>query len=227
MGCCVVALSICASMILPELPFLEKELKNRWNYPYRWFRKQNDTWDQHTNFIYQTPDWETLLQKTRVLYETHNFDKQQIFQYAANRWYNFWSAQAVEQIFSNCGSIIRAGNPKDTEKDFYLFGIPFDHKTSVFPKLFNKSFQYAKDHKAELIAWLYKNQSTQKRHHFKNRLFVVVYAENGEHWKLKAEIGLLENAIQKYLATFRPEQLQSFTFVDGQQTLSDIIWVSK
>lgn len=116
---------------------------------------------------------------------------------------------------------------KDFEKDFYLFGIPIDHKTSVFPKHFNKTFDYAQKHKAELIEWLYKNQSTQKRHHFKNRLFIVVYDKNGEHWKLKAEISLLKKAIQKYVARFKREQLHSFTFVDAQITLSDIIWVSK
>lgn len=206
---------------------IEKELKRRHQYSYKWFRKQNDTWDNYTNFIYQTSSWDTLIRKLAILVEMHDFDKQQVFQYAANRWYNFWSAQAVEQIFTEIEGIDPIPEAKDSEKDFYLFGIPFDHKTSVFPKQFNQTFEYAQTHKAELIEWLYKNQSTQKRHHFKNRLFIVVYAENGEHWKLKAEIGLLKNAIQKYIATFRPKQLQSFTFVDGQQTLSDIIWVSK
>ncbi|HNP66376.1 MAG TPA: hypothetical protein PKH16_00595 [Aequorivita sp.] len=206
---------------------IEKELKRRHQYSYKWFRKQNDTWDNYTNFIYQTSSWDTLIRKLAILVEMHDFDKQQVFQYAANRWYNFWSAQAVEQIFTEIEGIDPIPEAKDSEKDFYLFGIPFDHKTSVFPKQFNQTFEYAQTHKAELIEWLYKNQSTQKRHHFKNRLFIVVYAENGEHWKLKAEIGLLKNAIQKYIATFRPEQLQSFTFVAGQQTLTDIIWVSK
>lgn len=210
-----------------DLNLLEKELKNRWNYPYRWFRKQNDAWDQPTNFIYKTLHWEALVQQIATLAKDNGLDKQEIFQYAANRWYNFWSAQAVEHIFCSFENVTPAGDCRDSEKDFYLFKIPFDHKTSVFPKQFNHSLEYAKTHNRELIEWLYRNQSTQQRHHFKNRLFIIVYDENGEHWKLKAEIGLLKNAIQKYLATFRPEQLQSFTFVGGQQTLSDIIWVSK
>lgn len=116
---------------------------------------------------------------------------------------------------------------RDSEKDFFLHGIPFDHKTSVFPKQFTKTFQYAQSHKAELIEWFYKNQSTQKRHHLKNRLFIVAYAENGEHWKLKAEILLLKKAIERYVASFKPEQLYSFTFVEKHSTLSDIIWISK
>ncbi len=210
-----------------NLPIVEAELKKRTLYPYNWFRKQNDTWDNHSNFIYETPSWDLLVPKIALLAHTQGLDKHQIFQYAANRWYNFWSAKAVEQIFSEIGGVETVAEAKDSEKDFYLFGIPFDHKTSVFPKQFGKSFEYAQTHKAELIEWLYKNQSTQKRHHFKNRLFVVVYAENGEHWKLKAEISLLRTAIENYVSSFAPKQLHSFTFVDGQTTLSDIIWISR
>ncbi len=210
-----------------NLQNIETELKNRHQYSYKWFRKQNDEWDRYTKFIYQNSNWETLIRKIANVSEMMQLDKQQIFQYAANRWYNFWSAQAVEQIFTEIEGIEPVAETKDSEKDFYLFGIPFDHKTSVFPKQFNKTFEYAQNHKKELIEWLYKNQSTQKRHHFKNRLFIVVYAENGEHWKLKAEISLLKKAIQKYVASFKREQLHSFIFADGQKTLSDIIWVSK
>lgn len=214
-------------MNLLDLENIEKELKKRRQYPYNWFRKQNDEWDRHTNFIYQTSNWETLIRKISIVSQSHELDKHQIFQYAANRWYNFWSAKAVEQIFSEIDGIVSVDEAKDSEKDFYLFGIPFDHKTSVFPKQFQKSFEYAKTHKIELIEWLYKNQSTQKRHHLKNRLFIVVYDENGEHWKLKAEISLLKNAIHKYVAGFERKQLQSLTFAEGQKSLSDIIWVSK
>ncbi len=210
-----------------SLASIEKELKKRHAYSYKWFRKQNDEWDRYTKFIYQISNWEALIRKISIVAEMQELDKQQIFQYAANRWYNFWSALAVEQIFAEIEGIERVAEAKDSEKDFYLFGIPFDHKTSVFPQQFEKTFEYAQNHKSELIEWLYKNQSAQKRHHFKNRLFIIVFDKNGEHWKLKSEISLLKKSIQKYVASFRPEQLHSFTFADGQTTLSDIIWVSK
>lgn len=210
-----------------ELGNIEKELKKKHPFPYKWFRKQNDVWDRYTQFIYQIFNWEVLVRKINVVAEAQEINKEQLFQYATNRWYNFWSAKAVEWIFSETDGVQRATNVKDSEKDFYLFEIPFDHKTSVFPKQFNKTFEYAQNHKNELIEWLYKNQSTQKRHHFKNRLFIVVYDKNGEHWKLKAEIGMLKKAIQKYVASFKPEQLHSFTFAEYEKTLSDIIWVSK
>ena len=227
MASCYSTIYISVFMSWLDLENIEKELKKRYQFPYKWFRKQNDQWDRFTQFIYQIPNWEALIRKIAIVAESQEVDKQQIFQYAANRWYNFWSAQAVEQIFTEIDGIEPVEEIKDSEKDFYLFGIPFDHKTSVFPQQFEKTFEYALNHKNELIEWLYKNQSTQKRHHFKNRLFIIVFDKNGEHWKLKAEISLLKKAIQKYVASFQTEQLHSFKFADGQTTLSDIIWVSK
>lgn len=210
-----------------DLENIEKELKKRHQYAYKWFRKQNDEWDRYTQFIYQTNNWEALIRKISIVSKSHVLDKHQIFQYAANRWYNFWSAKAVEQIFSEIDGIVPVAEAKDSEKDFYFFGIPFDHKTSVFPKQFQQDFEYAQTHKIELIEWLYKNQSNQQRHHLKNRLFIIVYDKNGEHWKLKAEILLLKKAIHKYVTGFERKQLQSITFAEGQTALSDIIWVSK
>lgn len=210
-----------------NLENLETELKKRHHYPYKWFRKQNDEWDSCTNFIYQTPNWDTFVEKTAALVQKQKLDKHHIFQYAANRWYNFWSATAVEQIFTELQGVKPVAEAKDFEKDFYLFGIPFDHKTSVFPKQFDKSYEYALTHKTELIEWLFKNQSSQKRYHLKNRLFIVVYAENGDHWKLKGEISLIKIAIEKYVESYSRKHLHSFTFVENQITFSDIIWVSK
>ncbi len=48
------------SFVMNDLDLLriEKELKKRHRYPYTWFRKQNDQWDQFISFIYKTPKWE-------------------------------------------------------------------------------------------------------------------------------------------------------------------------
>ncbi|AFL80683.1 hypothetical protein Aeqsu_1187 [Aequorivita sublithincola DSM 14238] len=224
---CDFAICISVSMSNFKIENIEVELKKRLPYDYNWGQKQNDLWDGYTNFIYKTWNWEELVLKMKQAILDHKLDKRELFNYAANRWFNFWSSQAVEQIFTAIEGVEPVVETTDSEKDFYLFGIPFDHKTSIFPKQFQNTYEYAHSHKPELIEWLYKNQSTQKRHHFKNRLFIVVYAKNGEHWKLKAEISLLKEAIQKYVASFRKEQLHSFTFADEQTTLSDIIWVSK
>ena len=85
----------------------------------------------------------------------------------------------------------------------------------------------AQSRKEQLIEWFYKNQSEQNRHHLSNRLFIVVYDSNEEHWKLKAELNLLKREIQKYTTHFSPSQLHSFTFAEDTKTLSDIIWVER
>ncbi len=88
-----------------DLSKIESELKKRHQYPYNWYRKQNDIWDGYTNFIYNTPQWEDLIDKIAATVKEHQLDKKELFYYAINRWYNFWSAMAVENIFSNCKKI--------------------------------------------------------------------------------------------------------------------------
>ena len=206
---------------------IETELKKRLRYPYIWNRKQNDTWDSYTNFIYQTPKWEELILKIEAKVLEHQLDKKELFYYAINRWYNFWSAMAIENIFSNCKEIITNPNFNSRTIDFTLQKIAFDHKTSVFPKHLNNDLAYAQSNKRELITWLYKNQSSQKRHHLKNRVFIIVFDKNGEHWKLKAEIKWMAKEIKNYVSNFKPSQLQKFIFTSQSETYSDIIWLTR
>ena len=119
-------------------------------------------------------------------------------------------------------------NSKDKYTDFFISNIPFDHKTTVFPKGFNKSVPYAIEYKRELIEWLYANQSTQKRFHLKNRLFLIVldYSNPKDNWKLKSEILWLQKIISTYLSTFDAQKLETFTFENGI-IKSDIIWAAK
>lgn len=206
---------------------IELELKQRHKYPYVWYRKQNNIWDAHTNFIYKTSKWEDLIPKIAASVKEHQLDKKELFYYATNRWYNFWSAMAAENIFSNCKEVVSNPDSKNRTIDFTLQKIAFDHKTSVFPKHLKNDLAYAQSNKRELIDWLYKNQSSQKRFHLKNRLFIIVFDKNGEHWKLKGEIGLLQKEIKNYVSNFKPTQLQKFIFASNKETLSDIIWVTR
>ncbi len=210
-----------------NLAIIEEQLQKRWPISYKWFRKQNDKWDGYTNFIYTIATWEELVTTIANRVEKHQLPKEEMFYYAINRWYNFWSAIAVETIFCSSENIKAAKNTKDRLVDFSLQGIPFDHKTSVYPKGFGKSITYAKAHKEELLYWLYTNQSHQQRQHFANRLFIIVYSEHVEHWKLKAEIQLLKSAITNYVATFNPSNLVTLTFKNKERAVSDIIWVQK
>ena len=88
--------------------------------------------------------------------------------------------------------------------------------------------EYALRNKKELIEWLYANQSQQKRKHLDNRLFIIVYAQNGKHWKLKAEISWLKDIILNYANNFNEENLIRLKLKNnGEETLSDIIWAIK
>ncbi len=200
-----------------DLTRLEKELKNRLVYPYSWGRKQNDDWDKLTNFIYQTYSIKRLLERTKNLQE-------ELKNYAMNRWFNFWSAQGVEYLFATHNNVNPNRNQYDKLVDFRINNIDFDHKTSVFPKGFKKNLNYALEHEAELIEWLYKNQSSQGRQHFKNRLFIVLFNKDNQHWKMKAEISLLKQKIDEYVINFDESKLKKFDFGQGD-IYSDIIWV--
>ncbi|WP_115122231.1 hypothetical protein [Marinirhabdus gelatinilytica] len=204
---------------------IQSELQKRLPYRYRWGQKQNDIWDAHTAFIYEILRWETLLERMQQVIVAENLDKGKLFDYAANRWFNFWSAVGVEQIFAQKEGVKKVSDRRDSEKDFYIQNIPFDHKTSVFPKMFPQDLQYAKQHKKELLYWLYKHQSAQKRFHLKNRLFVVVHAKDGAHWRLKANLLGFNKEISKYIHNFSQAQLQTLTFANDETALSDIIWV--
>lgn len=210
-----------------DLKHIETQLKKRCQYPYQWGQKQNDLWDDYTRFIYQIKDWEELVEAMKICYAKHQLDKKMLFHYAANRWYNFWSAMAVEQIFTELKEVTPALNPKNRLIDFAINGIHFDHKTSVFPRKFPENIAYAKEHPREIISWLYKNQSQEQRKHLKNRLFIIVYDKTGAHWKMKAELSEMKSHIEKYVRNFSTEKLEIFDFEPPHKTYSDVIWILK
>ena len=201
-----------------NLQSLESELKKRLDFPYTWGRKQSDEWDRKTKFIYQTQDFESLETQCK------DFDNE-LRNYAFNRWLNFWSAKAIEQIFTNYPNVRKEENQFSKTVDFYISEIPFDHKSSVFPKQFGQSLDYAIEHKKELIEWLYQNQSQQGRKHLENRLFIIFFDEkNGEHWKMKTELSLIKEKIEDYLGNFSKDNLVSLN-LDSREILSDVIWI--
>ncbi|PZD79099.1 hypothetical protein [Mesonia sp. K7] len=206
-----------------SLEQIETELKKRHQFPYRWMRKQNNAWDKHTNFIYKTQTWKDLCHQIENASIKIKVDKDQLFQYAANRWYNFWSAKAIEQIFTSCENVRPVENTKSKTCDFYIENISFDHKTSVFPKRYPKSLSEAQQNPCELLHWLYQNQSQQGRKHLKNRLFLVVYQQDQQHWKLKAEIKWLSTRIKNYVFTFDAARLTKLNFKENH-AFADIIW---
>jgi len=210
-------------MMQTDLVQIEKELKKRLVYPYKWGRKQNDEFDKLTNYIYRISEFEEVFKETESRF---NKDKehQNIANYALNRWYNFLSAQAVEKIFCSLPNVKPALDEKDRLVDFTIDGVTFDHKTSIFPKNFPYPIEEAIKKTDELILWLYKHQSQQQRKHLKNRLFIVLHSSDGDHWKLKAEISWLKERIVKYMSGFNPHYLLKFQLEKNQDTISDVIW---
>lgn len=202
---------------------IEIQLRKRLVYPYKWERRQSNSFDNITSFIYQVADFDDLLAQTKARFGS-NPNYNTILNYALNRWYNFWSARAVEKTFCSLIRVKPAKNNKDRLVDFQIDDITFDHKTSVFPRQYNRSLDYAKDNPRDLIEWLYNNQSQEQRKHLKNRLFIVLYSNNGEHWKLKAEVLWLKELIELYVRDFDPDNLYRFSFENSNTTLSDIIW---
>ncbi len=207
--------------------FIEKELKKRLEYQYSWGRRQTNSFDSQTNFIYKTYHFETLLKEIDLRFKSHS-QYLDFRNYTLNRWYNFWSAKAVENIFCEHKIVKPHKNFRDKFIDFYIENIPFDHKTTVFPRGFNKSVNFAIENKKELIKWLYTNQSQQQRKHLKNRIFLVLFNKQNpsEHWKLKSEITWLKGVISSYLANFSSINLLDFSIGDSI-IKSDIVWAIK
>jgi hypothetical protein len=206
-----------------ELINIENELKKRLAYPYKWGRKQNDEYDKLTNFVYRISSFEEVLKETKSRFSKDK-EHENIANYSLNRWYNFWSAQAVEKVFCSLPNVKPALDEKDRLVDFTIDGVTFDHKTSIFPKNFPYQIDEAIKKTNELILWLYTHQSQQQRKHLKNRLFIVLYSSDGEHWKLKAEISWLKERIEKYMSGFNPHYLLKFQLEKDQETISDVIW---
>lgn len=196
---------------------VENELKKRIVHPYTWGRKQSDEWDLLTNFIYTTYSFEKLQEKVSS-FDTH------LKNYALNRWYNFWSAQAVENLFGLHQKVNPNRNKFDKLIDFSIEDISFDHKTTIFQKGFGQSADFAKNNPQKLVEWLYENQSQEGRKHLKNRLFIVLLDKNNQHWKLKSEINLLKTAIDNYVENFDSNKLIKLK-IENNDIQSDIIWV--
>lgn len=206
-----------------DLEYVEGQLKRNWPYGYRWHGKQDNRRDALTKFVYRMKSYDGLGAEVERRLSARK-DYKCLADYAHNRWYNFWSARAVEEIFKRSDRVIPALNKYDRLVDFSIDEIRFDHKTTRFPRRFGRPLGYARENPRVLIKWLYRNQSQQQRRHLCNRLFIVLYARDGKHWKLKAEIRWLRELIQGYLREFDAGKLFRLKFAEDRVTLSDIIW---
>jgi len=209
-----------------NLRTIEHELKKRLDHPYQWRRKQNNDFDSQTRYIYRLQNFEELLKTIEVQHP--NDPQKDYFNYTLNRWYNFWSAKAIEKIFCQAINVEAEKNPYHKQKDFSIDNLSFDHKTSVFPKAYPTPFGHTQQNPKDLLKWLYQHQSQQGRKHLENRLFIILYNEsNQEHWKLKSEIQWLKILIENYLKNFDKNKLQTFHFLPNKVTYADAIFAVK
>ena len=201
-----------------NLEQLEKDLRKRLEYPYKWGTRQTNALDQQTNYIYSIPRFDDLLEKLRS-------ESAFIQNYAMNRWFNYNSAMAVEYMFAQNSVVTPHHNRRNKLIDFSLCDINFDHKTSVFPKSFGFGIDYAMANKELLIQWLYVNQSQEGRKHLGNRLFLIMYdSVAGEHWKIKAQLERINKAVDAYINNFQEENLITLD-IENNSPLSDTIFV--
>ena len=77
---------------------LEKELKKRLDFPYVWGRKQTDNFDNNTNFIYKTSNFEALLTHIDATFKS-DINYVAIKNYALNRWFNFGRQKQLKLVF--------------------------------------------------------------------------------------------------------------------------------
>ena len=194
-----------------NLERLQIQLKKCYPFVENWKIKQNDKWDKQTNFIYKIRSFSQLENVIKDRFEREpNLRELRI--YSLNRWYNFWSAQGIEYIFCSYPNVKPHSDPYHHYIDFWIDEIPFDHKTSVFPKAYNQNIEFAKNNPTHLLKWLYENQSKQKRFHLQNRLFLILHEKEGNHPKLKSEIDLIQPIIENYLKHFDFEKLKKLEF---------------
>ena len=176
---------------------MESDLRRRaQELPYIWGRKQNNDFDSMTRDVYNIKDLQSLLLK-------YPNDRSDLSNYAHNRWFNFHSAKCIEDIFCSHPGVVRENNKYHQSIDFYINGVPYDHKTTVLPRSFYGSLNVTdtEDFEISLIRWLYKNQSTGQMYHLGNRLFLVVIDSYDleSSWKVKAELSLIKEHIDMFI----------------------------
>jgi hypothetical protein len=199
---------------------LERELKKLSHLP-PWGRKQADDWDKASNFVYQLPTYEALQAHLKGLQKGQAFEN-----YVWHRWYNTLSARGVEEIFAQAAEVKMNPNKYDKEVDFFIHNLPFDHKTTTFPKNYPLGLAEARKKPAHLARWLYQNQSRQGRFHTANRLFLVLHQKDGAHWQLRRELSYLKPHIEAYIRTFDAQKLIRLNL--GEKTiLCDLIFVTR
>lgn len=157
--------------------------------------KQNDDDDSLTNYIYDTQTFDEVIRIAREKGATES--------YAVHRWYNFLTSKNVEHIFCENGAV-KEEDEKNHNQDFWINGVPFDLKLSVYPAaLVKKGLELdltKRQGKNYLAQWLCENASMEKRYHTGNRIFVVCDGKDYYiNYQLKNDVEQITYKVRNYL----------------------------
>jgi hypothetical protein len=177
------------------------------------WQMQSNYLDSGTKFIYTC----NSVDEIKDCCKQYNID----LNYALHRWYNFNCAKVHEDIF------IKKGAEKEPDAyhktiDFYLFNVPFDLKTTYFPKAIKNKADYdltSRKGKNNLIVWFYANQSKQGRYHLENRLFIVC-----ENLESKSNFEVIEERVNRFI-DFSKEAGFNQVLIENKNVCSDVIWI--
>jgi hypothetical protein len=190
------------------------ELQTALKYMNANWQMQNNYLDSATKFIYESDTIDAIKHHCKQ----YNIE----LNYALHRWYNFNCAKIHEDIFIKFGAQ-KEQDPYHKTIDFYLLDVPFDLKTTYFPKAIKAKSNYnltSRNGKNNLIQWLYVNQSKQGRFHLENRLFIV--CENLEN---KSDFDTIENKVKQFVDFSKENGFNKICF-ENKGIYSDIIWIA-
>ncbi len=167
-----------------NIQMASKLINEHWNI-------QNPKDDRKTNFIYKANSIDDVLKKSKE----NNVD----INYALHRYVNFKASTACEKLFVKYGATAEK-DKKNVQTDFWIDGVPFDLKLTVFPKrLLGKNVT-----EKQLIRWFYKHQSHTYRREFQNRIFIVCVADTPtKAMKMKCDLKAIEKEIQRFMKDVR------------------------
>lgn len=176
--------------IKKALPYI----KERWIMPNEWLNRD-------TNFIYNTNKFEKLIEYTRKYREQKWWDKRKIFSYVCNRRVNKICSFYCERCFEARPQVNKEDDKYNKFVDLYIDWIWFDVKITVFPK--NYEYKWKK----ELLEYLYQNQSNDYKVRSKNKIYVLLYSQDWEHYKLKCELSIIKKKIDCYMEQWNKNNL--------------------
>jgi len=183
-----------------------------------WGRAQHDDWDTHSDFIYHIHSLDDLRQKTREVAATAGLPLDGFARYVVHRWYNYHTHQVVLDILCAHPRVRREANPRHRQVDLYLDGVPFDLKLTPLPRAYPHDLAHAQARPEHLVNWLYRNQSTQRRYHTANRLFMLLYhaGDPRRAWEVRRMFDLLGRCSATFLED--PRLIRAdFRSADGQR----------